>query len=154
MSSLEGQERPLPVFTRIFENLQHFFKNSAHSLLQFCLPWRRLRRCSSWSLRARWWRGMYWRSHWAPRARCWSRRLGPACCGSLQRRHKLPWLLSRGAYGGIMRLRQGKTKNWAKLRSLLKNKSSTGRSSSILHRKWKYSLCCLRDVIPKIERYL
>ena len=30
MSSLEGQERPLPVFTRIFENLQHFFKNSAH----------------------------------------------------------------------------------------------------------------------------
>ena len=30
----------------------------------------------------------------------------------------------------------------------------TGRSNCILHRKWKYSLCCWRDVILKIERDL
>ena len=29
---------------------------------------------------------------------------------------------------------------------------TTGRSNWILHRKWEYSICCMRDVILKIER--
>ena len=29
---------------------------------------------------------------------------------------------------------------------------STGMSNRILHRKWKYSICCFRDVIEKIGR--
>ena len=29
---------------------------------------------------------------------------------------------------------------------------STGRSNWMLHRKWKYYVCCLREVILKVER--